>query len=93
MLAALTHVLEPWAELWERAGVSAVRVAGVCQDPGTGWAATRDTVLGHVLPPKGPPVAHICQKVLNTTFPLNMLPHHPLSAMRLNFCATAEDVA
>lgn len=44
----------------------------------------QETSLGHFLHLKGLLVAHICKKVLNTTFPLNMLPHHPLSAMRLN---------
>lgn len=52
--------------------------------PRPGWSAATETGLGHFLPPKGLPIAHICKKVLNTTFPLNMLPHHPLSAMRLN---------
>lgn len=84
MLTVLIRVLEPCAELWECACISAVRVAGVCWGPGPGWSAARETGLGHFLPPKGLPVAHICKKVLNTTFPLNMLPHHPLSAMRLN---------
>lgn len=51
MLTVLIHVLEPCAELWEHAGVSAVRVAEVRWDPGTGWGAMRETSLGHVLPP------------------------------------------
>lgn len=84
MLTVLIRVLQPCTEVWEHACIAVVRVPQVHQGLLARGGRLGETTLGCAGPPRGPPVAQICQEVLNTTFPLNMLPHHPLSAMRLN---------